>query len=330
MPIDPLRRSAPAPHAAAFAPMGLRLRVASNDEAVLAAARDSFGGYGPLSPGEPDAPPELTIELLVHELASPAPLAPPVYRARGHLVYAALGPAGTAVLDLRAGLAFGFIAPELAADPIALRVYLLEALLYTFLQQHPLGGRADHGFVGIHAACVLPPGGSALMLRAHSGGGKSVLAYACLQRGFGLLAEDVTWLELRAGALAALWGAPWLLHLRPGAAQLFPELASQPSYRRPTGVAKIALAIPELFPRALVTQAPPGTLCFLQRHGGRASRLERIADPALVRALFEATEGEEVDAPRYSAGCAALLARPACILHAGSDLDGAVRALALI
>jgi hypothetical protein len=303
--------------------MGLRLRIASNVHAIIEAARASFGGYGP--PPEDGRAPDLVVELLTHDL--PNEPAPPLYRARGPLVYASLGAANAAVLDLGAGRAFGFVTPALAADSIALRVYLLEALFYSFLQHAPVGGRAHTGFVGMHGACVLPPDQqSGMMLRAHSGVGKSVLAYACLQRGFRLLAEDVTWLELREGQLLAAWGAPWLLHLRPEAVALFPELKRYGVYSRPTGVAKLALPLPELFPAQLATRAPLAALCFLARHAGHASQLEPLA-PAAAQALLRATEGEELDAPRYEAGLAALLRYPAYLFHVGADLDTAVRML---
>lgn len=325
MPIDPLLRRVATPYAARFLPMGLPLQVQSNDQAVIMAAEASFGGYG-LPSAATD--PLLTIRLLVHPVGHGRPDGPPIHRSQGHLCYVAFGAANVAVLDLHQGQAMGFVGAELLDDMAALQVHFLEFLWYSFLQRYRPPGDAKSGFVGIHAACVRRPGEAGLLLRARSGGGKSVLAYACLQRGYQLVAEDVTWLQLERGVLTWLWGAPWLLHLRPDVVALFPELAEVAPVRRPTGVVKLALSLRQRFPTALAVSAPPGALCFLQRHDGRSAALEPVADAAQAAALFAATEGEELDVPHYATGVQELLRRPAYILHAGRDLDATVQLLA--
>lgn len=61
----------------------------------------------------------------------------------------------------------------------------------------------QRGVMPLHAAAVKSPAGAVLLL-GHSGHGKSTLAAALVERGYALLADDVTGLVVRDGRVTAL------------------------------------------------------------------------------------------------------------------------------
>ncbi|MEZ4643828.1 MAG: hypothetical protein R3E31_14035 [Chloroflexota bacterium] len=116
-------------HEVKLAVMGEPLLVQTNDEALLAAAVDTFGRF-PAPP--PDREP-LVIQVLVRGSAradEPAPAAHPRLRVHNqrHLVYLSVGEGNTAVADIHAGFAFAMLDPVLAQDVSFVRHTFIESM----------------------------------------------------------------------------------------------------------------------------------------------------------------------------------------------------------
>lgn len=261
--------------------MGERLKFRSNHTRLLAAADEAFLPYG--EPPEQNGLPMLEIRLLVdHSLPSASVdlgALKPVYRQQGHLFSLQVG-SSFAMADLRAGFAYGFLAPELLEDLAYVRYTFIEALGLAML------GLA-RGYAVVHAACVARSG-TAILLAGPSGSGKSTLTYACLRRGFQLLAEDAVQVKVLPERLE-LWGAPWKLHLLPDAVELYPELGSRYVTVNVNGKSKLELSTEQLFPGAALRCTTPGFLVSLERAASSFTgrpRLEFI-DPNAVHEYFD-------------------------------------------
>jgi hypothetical protein len=79
------------------------------------------------------------------------------------------------------------VAPRVSAETPAVRVFLLGSVFGLLCHQR--------GLLPLHAGCV-EIDGKAVAFAGHSGAGKSTLAAAFLRRGFTLLADDVTVIDL--------------------------------------------------------------------------------------------------------------------------------------
>lgn len=244
------------------------LQFETNDERLLRAADEAFGRFAiPAS----HAPP-LTVRLFTHQVGGALQSRArhqPTFHIEKHLFTITLGEGNLAAADLRTGFAFGYLTPEVVADTDFVRYTFVEGLALAMLG---LG----RGYVGVHAACVVKDGLS-VILQAVSGTGKSTLAYACLRRGWQLLAEDVVF--FRAAPRLQLWGMPWKLRLMPDAARLFPELGGLTPRLQPNGEAKLELDVEALYPAGTLTHAAPGPVVLLARGLEGAGVLEKLPPP---------------------------------------------------
>lgn len=282
-----LRRTSSLPHLQPtqrqmFSFMGEQLLVQTNSAAVLEAATLAFGRFPPAPITE--ATP-LVIDLFVEQPKDPAAdlsssaLPPPSFHTKGHLFHLNVGFANTLLIDLQAGYSVGFLTPAVTQDLAFMRSVFLE-----LSAQAMLGLARD--FVAIHAACVVKDGVSVL-IQAESGTGKSTLAFACLRRGFQILAEDVVHVKVQAEQLH-LWGIPWKFHLLRDSLRFFPELADYQSRLQVNGEWKLEVELDQFIAGSTLTNAQPGLLVFLERtttpHG---THLERLS-PAETRQRFTA------------------------------------------
>jgi hypothetical protein len=298
-----------------FRPMGFSLRLVTDSEAVLTAARASFRGFG----GQPPcAAPDLDFRLL----ESPdgggedgEPAEPDLWFDRPHVRQA--GADGSElVLDCAAGRARGRFPASTLAHPAFFRWHYLDLALF-FMLEH-------RGFVGVHGAAVARDG-RALFLRAPCGQGKTVLTYAAARRGFQALAEDVVWL---APGDRRWWGAPWAFRLLPDARDLFPELDGYRPTVQINGEEKIEVDLEELRPGSTVVSAAPGPVVMLRRAPGEASRLEPVAPGEAEAAWRAGAASREREIAGYEAAVAPLLRRGVFRLRFGDDIDRAVELLA--
>lgn len=262
-----------------FGLMGETLLFQTNSPLLLAAAEDAFGRY-PI-PAEPaDSP--LIVRLFVHEpAANPAcpPMSPfprPIFHTQGHLFSISVGAQNLGVADLHSGYAYGFVSPAVAADRAYVRYTFVESLGLSMLS-------LARGYVPVHAACVVK-NGRAVMVQASAGTGKSTLAYACLRRGYHLLAEDVVHVSV-TGPELQLWGTPWKFHLLPDACTLFPELADQQAYLQMNGEWKLELDLETCFPGCADVCAAPGPVILLERGAKGETGLAYLLPDAALQAF---------------------------------------------
>ena len=243
-----------------FYPMGESLLFRTNDQMLLDAAEETFGGFPPHPQRSPQAP--LKLQIFLHDVDSHGSprfggtSSRPIYRTHGHLMYVSLGAANTAAVDLLKGCAFGFVTADMAHDRPTLRHIFLEGLALIML------GTARQ-FIPVHAACVVG-GGMSISLLGSAGSGKSTLAYACVRRGYQLLAEDGLMVKCQPEG-ATLWGIPWKLHLLPDAKSFFPELAAEEPKLQVNGEWKLEVRPERYFPGSTRTHAAPGPVLFLEQ-----------------------------------------------------------------
>ncbi|MBV8199650.1 MAG: hypothetical protein JOZ15_03405 [Acidobacteria bacterium] len=300
-----------------FHPMGLRLRLRSDHQAVLSAAEAAFRGFGPATAG---LPPDLDFLFVVRgrrggraARAGDEDDAPPRLSWRGgRLLVRHRG--STLVADLARGGAWGRLTPDLVAEPARLRLELLELALQLMLP--------SRGFLGVHGAAVVA-GRRAALLRAKGGGGKTTLAYAAAARGrLQILAEDVVWID---AARETWWGLPWWLHPRPESCTLFPELAGRAPALRRGGRPKLAVEVESIRRGSAVPRALPGPVLLVRRRPrAAASRLTSLALPAALDLWAAGSAGTEAEVPGYRRRVRELLAGNAWQLELGGDLDGAL------
>ena len=213
--------------------MGEQVLFQTNHAPLLDIAEEALKRFP--KTGAADTTPPLVLQLFVSEREGrPAPYPPLIVHSHAHLLYLNVGAENTIVSDLRAGYTFGYITRQMAKDTGFVRYTFIEAAL-----QVMLGLARD--FIPVHAACVIKDA-TPVLLSGPSGAGKSTLAYACLRRGYRLLAEDIVQVKVASEGLQ-LWGIPWKLHLLPESVQFFPELASLEATRQVNGEWKVEIDV---------------------------------------------------------------------------------------
>jgi hypothetical protein len=255
---DPLGRARRADIVGEFAPMGVGLRLETDDPAILDACQMSFGRYDRRPAGEPAD--FLTLRFFVDpEFDESPPWPGPVFRGHGDVFYISVGRQNTAVADLARGTAVAFVSPSMARDHATLRRSFLDCLVLTMLTHGSKGC-----FSYVHASAV-EYGGRGILFSGPSESGKSTMAYACARRGFRVVSDDVVYLRNEGNELAA-WGRPWRLRLMPGALELFPELAAKRPEMHTTGDPELLeLEVESLLPGRISARCIPAVVLFLDR-----------------------------------------------------------------
>jgi hypothetical protein len=306
-----------------YHPMGEPLLFQTNEPVLLGAAEEAFSRF-PLPVRGAHAPP-LVLRLFVHgagsvSLVQQERTAPhPVYRTQGHLFYVSLDAWNTAVADLAAGHAFGFVSPEVAHDEALVRFVFVECLALAMLA-------TTRCFIPLHAGCVVR-NGTGVALLGSSGSGKSTLTYACARRGYQILAEDGLMVKCEAEGMR-FWGMPWTLHLLPDAVRIFAELAEEKARLQINGEWKLEVNPERYFPGSTTTSASLGPVLFLERGSRQGeSKLEVVP-------RAEALEQLEIVWPYWvgwnhemEVGVPKLLENGAFRLHMNGTPDQAVDAL---
>jgi hypothetical protein len=294
-----------------FQPMGFRLHLVSNSPAILAAAENSFRGFG--SP-EPVDSADFTFRLFEHDLDE-GQLKPPVFRMDGTLLYQTGGRDSTLVVDLSDGVAFGYFSATTLNDQPFFRWHFLDLAFFMMLEAK--------GLMGVHGSALVK-NGKAILLRARSGGGKTTLAYAGARSRFQALAEDVVWLDQRRNCW---WGVPWFFHLLPDAKKLFPELAPYQPVIQTNGEVKLEVNLEGIRPGSTTVSAQPGPVVLVERLAGSKSRLERLA-PAQAQELWQAARtGLEMKLPHHPPYIDALLKNNIYRLYFGDDIEAGLTLL---
>lgn len=300
------------PSDAWFQPMGFTLRLTSNHPAIFAAAETSFARFGAALPTNS---PDFTFHLFSHELDD-GPPGRPVFRLDGSLLYQSTGRDSTLVVDLERGFAFGYFSPTVLGQPTFFRWHFLELAFFMLLEAR--------GLMGVHGSALVKEG-QAVLLRAHSGGGKTTLAYAAATRGpFQALAEDVVWLD---GQRGCWWGMPWSFHLLPDAHRLFPELAAYQPILQTNGELKLEVNLEHIRPGSTTTVARAKAVVLVERRPGGRSRIEALPAAEAQSDWPSGAAGLEMKLPHHPAYLQELLHHPIYRLYFGDDIQQGVQLL---
>jgi hypothetical protein len=223
---DPVLYSYPLSLRKTFYPLGFPVSIATNSEAVLSAAEES---WSPFEKRFSTAP--LTLRLGVNGDAGQEAKVVPTVRAQRDLIGFVGDGENFLMGDLAEGTGFGWFTPAVAHATNFFRYHYLEALAMTLIDARYAAP--------MHAACVVLDG-KGVTLCGDSGAGKSSLAYACARRGWQYASDDATYL-LPDRSDRTVVGNPHRLRLRPDAGQLFPELKDH--LAAPRGNGKISMEI---------------------------------------------------------------------------------------
>ena len=233
-------------------PLGYPLLVESNATEPLRIAAESWGTRRCLF----EAPP---LRLTMHVHKGDPPTAEPIYQASADGFSLVCDSANRAEFSIRALSACLHISSAVLDRPDWFRHHLLECLVLTALD-------TIH-FVGMHAACVVPPGNRkpGVLLCGVSGSGKSTLAYACARSGWTFVSDDS---HLAQDGSNLVTGNAHEIRLREPARELFPELRTSPTVTAPNGKHCIEADVKEI---AASDSAPARHCVFLSRRAGRAA-----------------------------------------------------------
>lgn len=308
---DPLRRDVRLEHETSIPVLGIPVRFRSNSGEVLEIVERAFGPWRVVAE-DPDVRvvPEARVTFIVEPVGEGAVETGLLrYRVPDDrvVVYAGVTEGIAGVADPVRRESLTYVTPELIADRERFRYGVVEAMtmaLVTHFDRQP-----------IHAAALMRDG-AVLLLAGRSGVGKSTLCYTALREGYGLLSEDIVFLQRRPRT--RVWGMPGFVHLPAGAEHHFPELRGLSPSVQANGKEKIAVAVGAGSLPGEVVSDRPG-ICVLRRGEG-APRLERLT-PEQVEAqltlrietgfdIFDETFGEAVHRLAAGGGWQLTLAGP--------------------
>lgn len=228
-PYDPLYLQKPLEHQVELPVLGIPVRFATNDHAILELVEEVFGHWRGADDGGV-MPPSAGVDIrLFLQPGDEGPAAEPLvwFRAPDPMRWIVHTPGSVALADLERRVGVGYVTRPLVADRVRFRVSILQFLVLIILT---IEDRTP-----VHAA-VIGNGDSALLLAGASGTGKSTLAYAASKAGLDVLSDDAAYVQLKPHRV---WGSgPSVLLLRE-AAERFPELGGAPTALFPTGKRKM-------------------------------------------------------------------------------------------
>ncbi|HZQ94544.1 MAG TPA: hypothetical protein VFA67_06010 [Candidatus Sulfotelmatobacter sp.] len=209
---DFLHKNAETPLHEYYLAAGAVCSLSTNSEQVLEAARSSFLAFP-----SPTRQIDLRLRLWVDDKSrAESPWPKPYVRGMDHLVFAGFEAGNSLVVDLRKHVVIGNFSARMAADT-AYWTTVIFPILITIVG-------ASLGIAELHCASVAR-NGHALLLAGPSGVGKSTLALALAQNGWGFISDDRTLCSAHDGVVR-VWGMPTRLKLRAEAAKWFPEWES--------------------------------------------------------------------------------------------------------
>jgi hypothetical protein len=253
-------------------PLGFPLELATNSDAVMAAAEQSWGMFPAANSGI-----ALSLSITVTEPDDDRTPPRAKFRTHRHLMSVVADARNQVICDLSAGCAFGWVTKRMAEDTERLRLQFLEAPVMSMLV-------AGH-LAAIHGALVTREG-VGVLLCGESLAGKSTLAYACARSGWSLVSDDGTFL-LRNQAGRYGVGNPYSIRFREDAKVLFPELENHRARVRMNGKWGMELRTLGL-PIATASGCSIDHLVFLRRGRRGAARMNRF-DASEAMAFFERT-----------------------------------------
>jgi hypothetical protein len=287
---------------ATFHPLGFPVRILTNSQEVLDAARTEWEPWR-----QAFSEPSITVRVNVTGTSSDRPPAS-TFHASGPAFEVISDAGNRARGDTHAGEAVADLTPGAVQNGAWLQYHFLDALVFQLITSPHL--------TPIHASAVARHG-RATLLAGNSHAGKSSLAYACARRGWTYISDDSSPLLRRCVSERLVLGTPHSLRLRPDAPKLFPELAPHPTTLRGNG--KTVLQIPTcLLPIETAPTASAARFVLLDRRPGptrlAAAHKSRVVnhcaqhfyhwDPPILRAQRAAfdtmLDGMELLSLKYS------------------------------
>jgi hypothetical protein len=263
----------PLPLRATFFPLGFPLELATNSEAVRAAARQSWGLF-PVAQSETPVSLNLAVSECEDERLPPRPK----FRSHAHLMSIVSDARNQVICDFSHGCASGWVTQQVAENSGFLRLHFLEAPMMSVLV-------AAH-LAPMHGALVAR-GGRGVALCGESFAGKSTLAYACARSGWTFISDDGTFLQRNRTDRYAV-GNPHNIRFREDAKVLFPELSDFKVARRHNGAMGIEVRTSEL-PVSTAGGCTIDHLVFLHRSRSGPARMNRYEASEALRWLEKAT-----------------------------------------
>ena len=213
---DFLCQDAATPLCEFYTAAGAICSLSTNCEALLEAARESF-----LPIEDPPGSVDFSVRFWVdYANLAPQPWPKPRVRGLNHLVFAGFDSGSSILADLPGRRVIGRFSAPIGNDRSYWKTVVFPMLL-------TITG-ASIGIVELHGSCVAKQE-SGLLLVGEGRSGKSTLAVALAQEGFGFLSDDRTFCSWQKGKLSA-WGLATTLKLRSDAGKHFSQLeAKQPT-----------------------------------------------------------------------------------------------------
>lgn len=246
---DIFLHDAPLPKRRTFFPLGFPLELATNCDAVLAAAEQSWGRFEAAYPEHP-----VSLSLTVTEQEGDRLPDAPKFRSHGHIMSIVSDPRNQVICDLDRGCGFGWLSEQVVADEAFFRLRFLESSVMTMLVGRYLAP--------IHSALVTK-NGVGVALCGESFAGKSTLAYACARSGWTFVSDDGTFL-IRNRTDRFGVGNPFSIRFREDAKFLFPELDRHRVGLRPNGQLGMEVSTSQL-PVRVAGGATINHVVFLRR-----------------------------------------------------------------
>jgi hypothetical protein len=204
---DFLCKDAATPLCEHYTAAGAVCSLSTNWEPILEAARHSFL---PIETAPVSV--DLSVRFWVDQANSTQPPWPkPYVRGLDHLVFAGFDSGSSMLADLRTRRVIGRFSGGIAADQGYWKTVVFPILLTIV--------GASVGVAELHCSCVSKKQ-NGLLLVGPGRSGKSTLAVALAQAGFGFLSDDRTFCSWRKGELLA-WGLATTLKLRSDAGEYF-------------------------------------------------------------------------------------------------------------
>lgn len=306
---DPLPERAELHLRKTFHPLGFSIEVATNSQAVLAAADESWGHFH-----KSFAYPSLQFHVFVAGGVSSDFSQAPVCRTEGNLFSIVSDAQNFATCDLKGGFASAWLTSNTIENKGYLRYYFLEAVAMCLLVSLHL--------TPIHAACVAI-GNSGVLLCGDSGAGKSSLAFACARAGWTYISDDASYLVRSRGDRFVV-GNSNQIRLRPSASKLFVELKGFSETPRVIGKPSIEVPISSLLEN--VTTAVGSVVeyvVFLDREGSSSPSLISLSKEYAEEQLMRYFWGDEGITSAQVVSLRRLLAAEVVKLQY-SDLDSAI------
>ena len=296
---------------ARFLPLGYSVEIATNEPAVLAAARESFGHVTSLRQATP-----IQVRVGVSARAGAGCPPEPMRQAFDRWFSLVADAENQATLDLGTGENFMRITEATLANRLYFRCNFLEKVVYLLLGASVV--------TDLHAACV-GKDGKGILLCGRSGAGKSTLAYACARAGWTYTSDDTSYL-IGGSRVPRVIGHSHRARFRPAARDLFPELAGRPLTPRMEGKPSIEVPAAELPIERTAAEAAIAAIVFLDRQQGEQPKLVELpcgtAPQRLRQELYSTGEIRE----RHEKSLAVLRRVPTYELHY-RNLDDGIAAL---